>query len=72
MTFPREDLPSRQFWKNVSWPIPHPEMTPRPVTTTRSASVANNAVGEEDVDFVVGRVNAEPPRKDDDKRTKDS
>ncbi len=36
-----------QAWKKSSWPIPQPEMTPRPVTTTRSASdlvVADNAV----------------------------
>lgn len=30
-----EDLPSRQDWKKVWWPMPQPEITPRPVRTTR-------------------------------------
>ena len=38
VTFPKLDLPSTQAWKKSSWPIPHPLMTPRPVTTTRRLS----------------------------------
>ena len=30
-----EDFPLRTFSKKVSCPIPQPEVTPRPVTTTR-------------------------------------
>ena len=33
--------------KKSSWPIPQPETTPRPVTTTRSASVADSEVDED-------------------------
>ena len=45
VTLPREDLPSHTFWKKVSWPMPQPEMTPRPVTTTL-CFVAERAVVE--------------------------
>ena len=48
VTFPMEDLPSMTFWKNVSWPMPQPETTPRPVTTTR-CFVAERAVAVRDV-----------------------
>jgi len=33
-----EDFPDRQDSKKDSWVTPHPEMTPRPVMTTRSES----------------------------------
>ena len=45
VTLPREDLPSHTFWKKVSWPMPQPEMTPRPVTTTL-CFVAESAVDD--------------------------
>lgn len=45
VTLPREDLPSLTFWKKVSWPMPQPEMTPRPVTTTL-CFVAERAVDD--------------------------
>ena len=37
----REETPSLTFWKKSLWPIPHPEITPRPVTTTRFFSAAS-------------------------------
>ena len=46
VTLPREDLPSHTFWKKVSWPMPQPEMTPRPVTTTL-CFVAERAVDDD-------------------------
>lgn len=30
-----EEVPSMQDWKKGVWPMPQPEITPRPVTTTR-------------------------------------
>jgi len=33
-----EDFPDTQDSKKDSWVTPHPEMTPSPVTTTRSES----------------------------------
>ena len=36
-----EETPSTTFWKKDSCPIPQPEMTPRPVTTTRFFSAFN-------------------------------
>ncbi len=81
MTGPSEDLPSRQFWKKSSWPIPQPEMTPRPVTTTRSASDFAYNVVEVEEEEVVGvaalficaiGVNADDPRKDDDINRRDT
>lgn len=35
VTVPKEETPSEQFWKKSLWPMPQPEMTPRPVSTTR-------------------------------------
>jgi hypothetical protein len=50
-----EDLPSMTFWKKGWWPMPQPEMTPRPVTTTRFL-VAERAVDVRDgVSVVEGR-----------------